>query len=258
MFLPVQHLFSLIHQELEQHRPQHKYLFFFILCLWGLFIWVRSFLLNPWLHRFHKSRCWDSLLKGFWKSQLIISAGSPCPHAHLPFQRFLCGFTYKADLNLMEYSLWKDINYLSSVPHTSSFPGGVTYCGLVQCSLGIQKPWLWQSSELCPNRQWLRLNMMAFYPCSQVFIVSSCGALLRLRIKLPFVCPASLLLFLHIEWKVSRLDWKCQLLMKTAVFPFHWWAIAAASSLLTVCCDLSRHRIVREAPVWGLEFLQYH
>lgn len=134
----------------------------------------------------------------------------------------------------MEYSLWKDTNYLSSVPHSSSFPGAVTYAGSVLTGNSEAVAVTVSSSPLssAPTRQWLRLNTMAFYPCSQVVIVSSSGALLRPRIKLPFACPPSLLFFLRIQWKISRLDWTCQLLMNTSEFPFHFptlnsWALSS-------------------------------
>lgn len=40
----------------------------------------------------------------------------------------------------------------------------------------------WEFSVLCPRSQGLGMNMVTFSLCTQVFIVSLCGSLLRLRI----------------------------------------------------------------------------
>lgn len=172
-----------------------------MLWLWGLFIWERSFLLVAWLHHFYNSLCRDTWLKGFEMPVDLEIPDQVDPPVHMLIYPFK-GFCGDSPVRLT----WLQWN--------TSFGRIQTTCpqlpipALSQEALcmggwsGAQ--WEFRSHgcdrelkpfEHCPDRQWLRLNLMAFYPTSQVVTVSSCEALLRPRFKLNFVCPGSLLLF---------------------------------------------------------------
>lgn len=145
----------------------------------------------------------------------------------------MCFLIYKADWNITVYSFWKDINHQFPIPVLSLEVLHMLGPVLTGNSKSAAKSVL-GGRPGTEHGNFLPLHSSLH--CQFIWISAQAQ-------NLPFNCPSSSLLLLHIEWK-RHLLMKC--------FPFTAGRLQAVSSLLTVYSDLSCHRLVIErSSCWG-------